>query len=393
MSGRPMSRVRAGFTIIEMLVAVLVFSTVMAVAFSFLMAQNQGYRKGTEWLSVLQNLRYAVQTLEQDLRTAGTNLLPGQPELVYADEYVVAFNADYASNVANDFFAVYYDPDAPTGQVTALRSEITIPETSFRYPDTVYTDQSGSASPGELIVFFFALDESTTRTDDYALYRQVNSAEPELVARNLLQAQGKNKNFTVPFFRYYRSNSTSVDSFGSADLPLRHTVPIHGSAADTGSVARIDSIDAIRITLDATNGLEEEMERSYGITRVIRLPNLGLSRVRVCGSRPLLGTTISATPVVIQAGEVAVDLAWNPGTDDGGGEGDVIRYVLYRKVGLGASDWGDPFRSFPAGQDIYSYRDTEVVAGQTYQYAVAAQDCTPQLSDLSAPAVVAIPIS
>ena len=71
-----------GFTIVELLVSMVVFSVVMAVALSFLRVQNQGFKKGLDYMSTLQTLRYAVGTLEQDIQTAGTNLVAGQPEVV-----------------------------------------------------------------------------------------------------------------------------------------------------------------------------------------------------------------------------------------------------------------------------------------------------------------------
>ena len=388
----PTGAKREGFTIIEMMIAVLVFGVVMAVAFSFLTEQNRGYRKGTEWLSVLQTLRYSTLSLEQDLRTAGTNLSPGQPELVYADEEVIAFNADYASNVENDIFAVYFDPDAPTGQVTSIRTEITIPQSAFRYPDTVYTTPGGFPSPGELLIFFFASDLSTARIDDYALYRQVNSGEAELVARGLLKSEAKKKGEFTPFFRYYRTNSIEVDSFPPDALPMGHTATIHLGPADTGSVARIDSINAVRITMSATNGLEGELERSYGVTRVIRLPNLGSKMIMVCGSRPILDVGLSASVVTLGGGERAVELAWDPAIDEVRGEGDVVRYVIYRQEGAGGSDWGDPFLSIPAGQATYTYQDADVSPGMTYLYGLGAQDCTPQTSDLATSASMTIPV-
>jgi len=43
-------------------------------------------------------------------------------------------------------------------------------------------------------------------------------------------------------------------------------------------------------------------------------------------------------------------------------------------------EWGDPYRSVPGGVDLYVQIDEDVEPGATYEYAVAAQDCTPTLS-------------
>jgi prepilin-type N-terminal cleavage/methylation domain-containing protein len=156
-----------GMTIIEMLVAMAVFSVVIAGAFAVLRSESRGMRLGSERASALQNLRFAANALELDLRTLGANVPDEQPFMIYADQDVLAFNADYATNLPNDPYAVYYDPDAPAGSVTALTvsQSITIPLTSFTYPDTSYMGIGGGTnSPAETLIFFFDLDTSTTRT-------------------------------------------------------------------------------------------------------------------------------------------------------------------------------------------------------------------------------------
>ncbi len=44
-------------------------------------------------------------------RPPGTNLVAGQPEVVYAAGNVVAFNSDYATRTLVDPFSVFFDPD------------------------------------------------------------------------------------------------------------------------------------------------------------------------------------------------------------------------------------------------------------------------------------------
>ena len=55
-----------GFTIIELLISLVVFGAVMTMAFSFLQVQNKGFRKGLDYMSTMQTLRYAVGVLEQE---------------------------------------------------------------------------------------------------------------------------------------------------------------------------------------------------------------------------------------------------------------------------------------------------------------------------------------
>jgi len=377
-----------GFTIVELLVSLLVFGVVMTMAFRFLQVQNEGFRKGLDYMATLQTLRYAVGTLEQDIQTAGTNLVDGQPEVVYAGEDVVAFNSDYASRTPFDPFAVFFDPDLEDRVARSLTRDrrALIPESSFYYPDSTYRDGSGLAGPAETLIFFFTPDDNTEREDDYALYRQVNMEEPQLVASDLLQVEGE------PFFRYLTDNGLGVDSIADDLLPLAHTAPIHGSQADTGRVSLVDSIRAVRVTVAATNGKEGELERTSELTRIVRMPNMGFGMLEVCGSRPILGSGLSATLSADEGGNPIVHLAWAKAVDEAGGENDIVRYVIWRKE-VGVTEWEEPYLSIPAGQDSYVYQDADLVPGKTYQYALATQDCTPTLSSMISASAIYIPVS
>jgi hypothetical protein len=65
--------------------------------------------------------------------------------------------------------------------------------------------------------------------------------------------------------------------------------------------------------------------------------------------------------------------------------------VIYRQTFPIGTNWGDPLASIPAGLANYIYSDPAVASGQVYQYAIAAQDCTPMLSTLAQTVPVAVP--
>lgn len=386
MNGRAAST-RSGFTLLELTIAMTVFSIIVVGGLGFMAAQTRLFSASVDRTTALTRLRYALFTAERDVRTLGSNLAPGQPGLVYAGRDVIAFNADYASNVANDVFAVYVDPDAPTGQVTAPRGPIAIPGTAFTYPDTVYEVSAGVNSPAELLILYFVADTSTADPDDYMLFRQVNNGAPERVAAGLLRVDG------APFFRYQveeavAGGSVGLDSVPSAALPLTHAVPIHLSAADTGALARIDSVRAVTVRLAARAGAASSTV--LRLARTIAMPNAGLGHQQACGSTPLLQTALSAAAVVQGTGEPAVLLQWGQAVDEAGGERDVIRYVLWRRTPP-STEWGDPYLSIPAGSASYSYTDTDVTSGTSYEYALAAQDCSPALSSLTSAGPVVAP--
>jgi prepilin-type N-terminal cleavage/methylation domain-containing protein len=372
---------RPGVTLVELMVALGLFSILLATTLNFYRHQGVAFTDGNSRMTVMQNLRYGVNALEQNLRTAGVGVPAKQPVLVYAGKDVIAFNADYGTNLANDFFAVYYDPRLPNGAVSALdpSRKFTLPRTTFTYPDSAYFLGSGN-SPAETIIFYFEPDTTTARTDDYVLYRQVNDQKPETVARRLLKT-------SRDFFTYYvlddtRSGSPVVE-VPSSYLPGWHAVPIHGSPADTGQAAGVDSVRAVRVTFAATNGRPGSHESVREISRLIRLPNAGLATQPNCGNKPILGTSLLAVgrgPTQTVPGRI--ELTWAPATDEVSGEMDVLRYVIWRRTG-DTGPWGDPLTSVSPGATSYLYRDFSAAEGVAYTYALAAQDCTPQFSAMA----------
>lgn len=382
-----------GMTLPEILIALLVFSAIMAGVLGVLNRENKMMWRATERMNALQNVRYASDIMEQEFRTAGAVTLGNQPFVVYADTHVFAFNANYVTNTSGDFTAVYYDPDAPDQIAQSLlqTQRFTLPLTSFAYPDTTYKSASGVISNAETIIFYFALDTSTTRTDDFVLYRKVNNQPPEVVSRNLLRTPG------TPWFTYTSLVSPpSATAYAAtvplANLPLRHSVKQHMSPADTGTAARVDSLRGVRITLTATNGLTGAEERRRTISRTIRLPNAGLVNRSNCGDEPFSGISVNASVAVLPTGEFVVNLSWNPATDENSGEKDVVRYVVWRRRPSDPAFTDlDPYVSVPAGAPSYVYQDADVFSGDIFSYAVAAQDCTPSLSSLTTVGPVIVP--
>lgn len=378
----PRARER-GMTLVEMLLALLVFSIVMAGALGFLRAQSRSFTLGAERVAMYQNTRYAFNEMEQDLRTAGAGAPDQQPQLIYADPSVVAFNANYWTNTPGDVAqAVYYNPDAPDSAVQALRQaqKITIPQTAFAYPDTSYYEGPANSN-AETIIFYFALDTSTARPDDYVLFRQVNNLLPEVVSRNILQTPG------LPFLQYYRlstplgGGTPALSLIPAASLPWTHSVKVHLALNDTGPAARIDSVRAVRVNFTSTNGRSGSAERLRTLSRLIALPNAGLVSKKSCGDVPQLGGVVPVAAEGYAADGVTpvVNLTWGAATDETAGEQDVERYVVWRKLST-ELDWGDPYVTIPTGTAPYHYQDPSVAPQTSYYYAVAAQDCTPTLS-------------
>lgn len=375
MKGRP------GFTLLESLVALTLLGILTVTTLAALDRQVQLFSAGSSQMEAIQNGRFALSSLEKDLPTTGTNIAQNQPFLIYADTHVVAFNADYISNVNGDASAIYVDTAAANEYSTAVqrRRRFLIPRTSVQYPDSNF--RSGAMnSPAETIIFYFDPDTLTARTDDYMLMRKVNDQPADMLARSVLRQPG------IPFFQYQRrvTNVAGVSTLvpvGAADLPLRHTRAWHGEVGDTGAVAAIDGLRAVVVNYAVTDERPGAKERRFNISRTITLPNAGLQGKMTCGDEPILGNVGFAAVAAGPTGNRFVRLRWDRATDENGGERDVINYVIFRQAVAGPV--GDPLLSIPAGQTTYVYDDQDVVEGTTYIYSIGAQDCTPALSDVT----------
>ena len=128
-------RHRRGYTLAEVMIAIVLFGVVTGAAMGFLMAQGRGFRDISRQQSEIQNGRFTRDLLRMELRTAGTNVTDVQPILVAANDSVIAFNADLLTNDLDSAAftgAVYVDTYATSADVSALpaSSAIIIPGTS-----------------------------------------------------------------------------------------------------------------------------------------------------------------------------------------------------------------------------------------------------------------------
>ncbi len=363
-------RQRKGFSLIELMIAIVVMAVVLAGTMNFFMGQSRTFRKATTDMVLLQNARFATDLLNEHFRAVGANLTVGQPAVIYADQKTFAFDADYATNVAGDVNAIYYEPKAPTNEVQSLlkAQQVTIPQSApaMVFPDADYIAGTGAPSPAEMIVFWFAPDTETTRSDDFVLMRQVNASNPEVVVRNVLPDS------TYPFFRYMYLKTDSITSLQSIDTVPGASLPV--TYANSNIVAN-DKMRGIIISFMVTNGLADTAERTRPVSVIASLPNVGMRQLQTCGARPLP----PASPTVVHAGIGNLKLTWSESPDENGGERDVMRYQVTRQANFAPGVWQN-VASIPAG-GTYEYIDTGLNTGVVYNYAVTAQDCTPKFSD------------
>lgn len=378
---------RAGFTLLEVLVTLVILSIVMTAAVGTFRSQNQAFTKGNQRMDALQNERYAVGTVERVLRTLGTGVSGDQPMLVYGGDDVVGFNTDYAENdTTQSRWAVTFNPDADSSSTVAWDSsaQTFIPNTTYLYPTKTYRMVNGATSPAETEMFYVTPDTSTTRSDDYVLMQRVNAGAAELVARNILAYPGR------PFFQYFlRKVPANITIATGATVPLiRRALLTMPTAADTAAAVRPDSVAAVRVNIRITNGLTGTDERTQDVSTLVELPNNGLPQPTVCGRAPLAPTFLNAAPFG-GAGAGSVRLIWTQSPDHAAGERDVRQYVVYQRDDT-ATVWRDPLMNFRA--DTTTFYVTTVgglTSGTSYRFGVAAQDCTPASSTILSQLVTA----
>lgn len=382
MTRHPASTSRAGFSLVELMIGLVIMSLIMGTTVAVFRSQSANFRMGGQRLELSQNGRYALATVDRMLRTAGAGVTSIQPMFVYGGNDVVAFNSNYTSDVP-DNCAVNTNPDAPAGSVDIMTTTqaAAIPNSSpaFVYPAMNYTPTGCRA---ETIVFYLRPDSTTTVATDYLLLVKVNAMAPELVANNIEPYPGR------PFFEYFvhRVTLATNDSLvlaGAAGsgitLPISHAIAVHGSAGDTvGTGSAIaDSVTMVRMNIRVTNGLTGADQRFEDMSTGIKLPNNGLVQLQSCGDAPIfIGGSLVATPN-LAGNPPAVTLVWPASVDETSGQTDVTQYNVYRRYQSDPS-WSDAYTTVPAGGvPTYSFIDMGVIKDSNYVYAITAQDCNP----------------
>jgi len=369
-----------------MMIAMTLMLLVFAIAVPFFRTQARAVENATGRSEARQNVRYALNAIDRDLRVAGVGVLDQQPLLVLASPTAITFNADLVSRDPNDVGAVYYDADADPATVGVLRraDRFQLPGTSFVYPDSTYLQGGPGGAPGsaETISYWVERDANAARSDQYTLYRRVNAAAPQVVSRGILLGADE------PLFRYLIKDTTGiVREVPASQLPLFHRAPLHNSVQDVN--APIDQVVAVRVKLTGLyRDLGTQGDSARSVESTIRIVNAGLLRAAVCGLQPRSAGAVDARYAAGPTPRVVV--TWSPSSDESSGERDVERYAVYRRL-TSETAWSEPIGSLAAGGSSYSFADTEVRSGESWVYGVAAQDCTPLNSPIGVAPAVAVP--
>jgi type II secretory pathway pseudopilin PulG len=366
-------RAREAFTLIEMLVSMALTLMLLGLAVPFFRVQLRALGKNADRLDAQQNVRFALASIQRELRVAGGGVVDAQPMIVEAATNAITFNVDLVTADSGDPSAVYFDEDAGSDVTTSLtkNTPIALPASGRRYPDSTYWRSAGLTSRAETISYWLAPDPEHPGLS--ALYRRVNRADSTVVSSSLYVPSGQ------PLFRYYTIDTAGdTIEIAQSSLPLVHTAPIHGSPADTAGSAMTDQIRVVVVDLyGVTKDPDTQQLVKRHLRGKVRLLNAGLVRHPTCGEPPI-GATLAA---VVAADGKSVQLTWNASVDENGGEKDVERYLILRRTPTGT--FGDAIASVAAGVSQYTYNDFDVQSGDHWIYGLVAEDCTPASSTVS----------
>ena len=373
---------RRGFSLLEITVAMTIFLVILSFSLPFFNSQSRAVSRATGSGDMLRGLQFAIAQIDRDLRMAGAGTYAQQPMLVQIAGNAITFNANMASADSNDVRSVYYDPDADPATMTSLTTSATVilPMSGGRtYPDTNYI-LSSIRSPAETVSYWVSADSSTSRTDDYILWRRENQTPPVIVVRGLIIAVG------ASIFSYVKADTGGAVSTVTG-LPRYHNAKIHGSPGDSGAFAMIDSVRVVNITLTGSYDDPRAGTKTATVSTAVRVANSGLVQRTTCGESPVFGKTVTA---VLTLTPLKVTLTWAPSVDEASGEKDIEQYAIFRKV-VGASAFDEPIDNVAAGLATYTWTDLHLVSGDQWIYGVSAIDCSPALSPPSLTLPVIVP--
>lgn len=351
------TRRRAGFTVVEVIVAMALTLAVFAITLPFVRTQAKALGQSAGRLDAEQLARYAQRAIDADLRRATAD--PGQPLIVYAGKMGISFTANLVARDTLDLGAAELRSGAASTLTESWRlsDAEALPLAARNFPTQDYLGLDGAVSRNETIHWFLQADTITGRSDIYVLYRQVNGLAPVEIVRNL----------QVPadsaFFSYHRPVAGVMTRIANSRLPLYW---------DSTAVDSVRSV-GLRVAgyyRDRTTATETI--RTVEWTTV--LPNAASRLAGGCGAAPGVpgGLTVRR---VTNSWPLRVEVDLDRSTDDGAGARDVRQYVVeWRRSS--SSSWR-AIATVPAAQ-VNTYRWVHVVpqvAQASYQYGVRALDC------------------
>lgn len=393
---------RTGFTMLELMLAVMVAGLAAVATMLVFGAQNRAAATQRAQVDAQQNARAAMDVLVRELRQAGSNVdrFHHQASLVDAGPYQIAFNGDVRGGVGGDG-AMEASAQVPLADGSAYSPGSFLDEnleelTRFNNgAETVRltfdTNDDGAVTVQDTLA-------STAATRDFQLVREVNGGSDESVAYGLRGPLARDGNeLPPPVFQYWGTfgGATTLRLWGDADqdgqlsqAELAGLTPV--------SRAELQNIREIALTVEAVSNDESqaaEGRKSTLLTTTVRPRNIGLnaSGLSACGYPPQPPANVVAVDTPDDGGR-SITLTFTASYDDVSGENDVREYSIYRRR-VGQSSFGAAIYHMKATHTgAYTFVNDQTNSkrpedapedGVTYEYYVTAWDCEPQESNPS----------
>jgi hypothetical protein len=374
------TRRRSGFSLGEVLVALTLTIMIFGAAVPFFTYQLRALSADLGRTDAQMTARYAQNTIDRELRNIGIAVTPmalplgitrPQPKIIQAARFAVTFNTDLIAGDTSDVQAVYVDPNVDTLLTVAMTtsSPVTLPLAAKTYPDFTYRNADGSRSFAETVMYWASVDSTSGKTDEYVLFRRVNTGPISVVARGIQIPAGQS------LFNY-----TRVDSANRVIAVANGSLPIYWDALNSWA----DSIRTVTINVvgifHGRNLKNDTLTMKRPISSQTALANIGLAQLKSCGDIPLNPGTPNVAMVTVAGINNHVRVTWTWSSDEATGEQDVERYPIWRRV-VG-TPWIDPIAVVGKGGANYTWDDFDLTTGLVFEYGVAAQDCSPANSTI-----------
>ena len=230
-------------------------------------------------------------------------------------------------------------------------------------------------SMAETISYWASIDSTAGASDHYVVFRRVNDGPVTVVARGIKVPAGQ------AMFQYKRVKANgSIDSVATASLPI-YWNSASGLADSIRTVTM--SVRGVFKGYDLQNK-SKTWERN--VSTQTNMPNVGLAQRNSCGDLPLNPGTPTATLVFVAGILDHVSVSFAKSNDETSGEKDVERYAIFRReVG---NPWDEPVAVVGKSGGPYTFDDFDLQPGLSFEYGVAAQDCSPANSTILGSAAV-----
>jgi len=190
----------AGFTLAELLIALLLTGILMITVFEAMGSQRNSYVSAEQASDIGQNLRVAVESVTREVRLAGLRTVGGQPAVVQAAPFQLIFYADVnqsclcgatGARVAEDQCwgyptslapSVIADPPPSTCGLKTTNPMGDSPNGVSFYGTTVPADPANSPSHAELITWTFDRPANATTAGDASPGFSITSGSEALVS-------------------------------------------------------------------------------------------------------------------------------------------------------------------------------------------------------------------